>query len=313
VRVIKTESCPVCGEREFLSFELGGDGTDLRRCERCHTVFAPDYYHPDEIYVDGYMFGQTGQFGPPDVRDPLFAEYLKQVARRRMSIIEGATGIRAGSVLDVGCGAGEVLLAAREQGWLVQGVEPERSGAELSRERGLPVEIAYLEESGIPERSFDVVSAFHVLEHVPDSRAFLRTLQRWAKPGGFVAIEVPNFKSIQRREHKERWMGYRPREHIVHFTPATLANVFESSGLEPTSVRTPAYVGPPQHLEHALDDLVRHGRFRRVVECFSPTDPDGSGIRRPNRAGWALLRAMEAFHDRAGVGSVVLCVGQVPR
>ncbi len=205
-------------------------------------------------------------------------------------------------------------MTARDRGWTVQGVEPEQTSAEMARGRGLPVEIALLEESGLPERHYDVVSAFHVLEHVPDSEAFLRTLARWARPGGYVTIEVPNFNSVQRRRLGGDWTGLRALEHIVHHTPTTLQRAFREAGMEPVLVRSPAYVGPPQSLDHALTDLVRHGRkFRTLIEPLTRTEQvDGQDVRYPTRAGWGLLHAMEAVYDRAGVGAVVFCVGRVP-
>jgi SAM-dependent methyltransferase len=309
MRILDLSACPACGGDSFLTFDLG-DGNPLRRCTACDTVSAPDYADPSEVYVDGYMFGEAGDFGL-DVRHPSFQRYLRRVAHRRMSFIEHATGLARGSLLDVGSGTGEVLMVAHERGWTPQGVEPERTAAEMARGRGLNVEIAALEESGLPEASFDVVSAFHVLEHIPDSRAFLQTLRRWARPGGFVAIEVPNFNSVQRRRMRENWSGLRPREHIVHFTPETLRRTFRATGLQPVLTRSPAYVGPPQTLEHALNDLVRHGKFRRLLEPLSPErEVDGERARYPGRLGWGLLHAMEAVYDRAGVGAVVLCVAR---
>jgi SAM-dependent methyltransferase len=181
----------------------------------------------------------------------------------------------------------------------------------MARGRGLDVEIAHLEQSGLPERSYDVVSAFHVLEHVPDSQAFLQTLSRWVRPGGFITIEVPNFKSVQRRRLRENWPGLRPHEHLVHFTPETLRRTMHAAGVQPVLTRSPAYVGPPQNLDHALNDLVRQGRFRRLVEPLSPVRVvNGLEARYPTRAGWAVLHAMEAIYDRAGVGAVVFCIGR---
>src|SRR5207302_1496715 len=177
-----------------------------------------------------------------------------------------ASGIRGGRLLDVGCGTGEVLLAARARGWTAQGVEPERTGAEVARARGVDVRVSPLEQSGLPERSFDVVSAFHVLEHMPDSRAFLGTLARWARSGGFVTIEVPNWRSVQRRRLGADWPGLRPGEHLAHFTPETLRRALKEAGIEPVLTRSPVYLGPPQGLGHALDDLVRHGRYRTLLE-----------------------------------------------
>jgi SAM-dependent methyltransferase len=312
MRILELPECPACGAGTFSGFELG-PGHPLRRCQRCGTVSAADYADPDQVYVDGYMFGEAGPFGL-DVRGPGFQRYLMRVARRRVGILERASGLRFGALLDVGSGTGEVLLAAGERGWRARGVEPERTAAEMARLRGLSVTVAGLEESGLPERAFDVISAFHVLEHIPDSRAFLRTMARWARPGGFVAVEVPNFASVQRRRLRDGWTGLRPHEHLVHFTPATLRQTFAAAGIEPVLVRSPAYVGPPQSLDQALWDLVRpHGRLRRALAplCRAGLDDAGAPQRYPTPPAWALLRLVEAVYDIAGAGAVVLCVGRV--
>ena len=88
MRVLELPTCPACGSSEFRAFDLGA-GNHLRRCATCATVSAFDYAAPEDIYVDGYMFGQAGQFGL-DVRDPDFQRYLLAVARRRMELIEHA-------------------------------------------------------------------------------------------------------------------------------------------------------------------------------------------------------------------------------
>jgi SAM-dependent methyltransferase len=311
MRIIELAECPACGSEALRTFDLGS-GNHLRRCEHCATVSAPDYADPAEVYVDGYMFGEAGPFGL-DVRAPKFQGYLLRVARRRVRALERATGLRRGSLLDLGSGTGEVLLAARDRGWRAQGVEPEHTAAQMARDRGLDVIVARLQEAGLPERSFDVICAFHVLEHQPDSRKFLETMARWVRPGGFVAIEVPNWQSMQRRRLGERWSGLRPHEHLVHFTPTTLAAAFRAAGIEPVSVRSPAYVGPPQSLDEALWDLVRPaGRLRRLLVPLCRRSGSGAGAPLiPTRAAWLALRAVEAAYDAAGAGAVVVCVGRV--
>lgn len=309
MRVLELPTCPACGSSDLRGFALG-DGHELRRCAACATVSAGEYADPSEVYVDGYMFGQAGGFGL-DVRAPAFQDYLRRVAARRVRIVGRATGHRHGDWLDVGAGTGELLAAARDRGWRVQGVEPERTAAEMARGRGLAVVGSELADSGLPERSFDVVSAFHVLEHIADSRAFLRLLARWTRPGGHVVVEVPNFAAYQRRALGPRWPHLRPREHLVHFTPATLAATARAAGLQPVAVRSPVYVGPPQDLVQALWDLGRPaGRLRRALTAVSPA-PDAAGATRPGPLAWAVLRGLDRLYDAAGAGAVVLCVARV--
>jgi SAM-dependent methyltransferase len=310
MKIIDLPLCPGCGAIEFVTFDIGA-GNILRRCRSCDTVSALEYADPAEVYVDGYMFGEAGAFGI-DVTHPSFQELLNRIGHRRMEFIESVSG-GPGSLLDVGCGTGEVLAAARDRGWTVQGVEPERTAAEMAGTRGLDVAVATLEESGLPEGSWDVVSAFHVLEHQPDSPGFLGVMARWARPGGLVAVEVPNFKSVQRRRLRERWGGLRPLEHIVHFTPETLGRAFRAAGLEPVLLQSAGYIGTPQNLQHAIDDLVRGPRFRRAMAVLSPRrEVAGEHVRYPSRAGWAVLMALQALYDRVGAGQVAVCIGRVP-
>jgi SAM-dependent methyltransferase len=306
-QTLELAQCPACGATRFEAVTLAG-GATLRRCLGCDTVSAPEYADPAEVYVDGYLYGGT-EFGL-DVRNPRFQGYLLAVAHRRMAAIERASG-RKGTLLDVGCGTGEVMLAARERGWGTQGVEPLEDASALARDqRGLDVRTATLEESGLPERGYDVVSAFHVLEHMPDTRGFLRTLARWARPGGHVVVEVPNFDSAIRRYHGSNWSGLRPLEHLVHFTAATLEGAFRRAGLEPVDVATPSYVGPPQSFDNAIADLAKF-RWKRALAPLAPVRQiDGHAVRVPGRLGWRVLHAIEAIAAARRHGQVVLGIAR---
>jgi SAM-dependent methyltransferase len=230
---IALDRCPACRAAGGADFALGD--AELRRCHRCGTVYARRYADPGAIYVDGYYRAARG-FGI-DIRHPRFQAYLREVSAQRAALLERTVG-RAGTVLDVGCGTGDFLTALRERGWRVAGVDPIQEAAELAREGGLDVRTATLEDSGIPMGAWEVVSAVHVLEHMPDALGFLRTLARWARPGGHVVVESPNWASRLRREHGPRWADLRPMEHLVHWTPDTLGATLRRAGLEPVAVRT---------------------------------------------------------------------------
>lgn len=309
VKVFEIATCPLCGGGNLAEIDLGG-GSILRRCGTCFAVSAPAYADPADIYVDGYLFGST-DFGI-DVRHPRFQDYLARIADRRLQIVERHTGGR-GSLLDVGCGTGEVLAAGRARGWREQGVEPERTAAAMARERGVEVVVSPLEDSALETGSWDVVSAFHVLEHIPDPVAFLRMLARYARPGGHVVIEVPNFESRQRRLRGRDWVHLRPLEHISHLTPETLAAAFRGAGLEPVALRTPTWITPPQSLEEALRELARGRRCERLLEPLcAPYEGAEGAAHAPGRLAWTLLRAIGSAQDRLGQGTVVLGVARAP-
>jgi SAM-dependent methyltransferase len=230
---IALDRCPACQGVGGKDFALGD--AELRRCAGCGTVYSLRYADPDAVYVDGYYRAEMG-FGI-DISHPRFQAYLREVSEQRAALLERTVG-RPGSVLDVGCGTGDFLSALHQRGWRVAGVDPIQEATELARERGLDVRTATLEDSGIPTGACDVVSAIHVLEHVPDALGFLQTLARWARPGGHVVVESPNWASRLRRERGTRWADLRPLEHLVHWTPDTLGATLRRAGLEPIAVRT---------------------------------------------------------------------------
>lgn len=306
LNVHELRECPACAAEDSSAFTLGT--TPLERCRECGLVFSPRYGDPSEIYVEGYLFGQT-DFGL-DVMHPVFQEYLSHASRIRLELIERVTG-RRGSVLDVGCGTGEFLEVAERRGWDAAGVEPvAESAAYAVKNRGLRVLPVTLEESGLPERSFDLVTAFHVVEHMTDAVGFLSSMARWAKPGGFVATEVPNWHSFHRRNAGSAWSGLRPLEHIGHYSPGTLKAAFRRAGLDPVFCTTPGFLWHKQTLDQQLDDLGFYRLEGHLNRLGRRGEQDGKPAVMARALPSAVLRGVQSLYARLGVGQVVLVVGQ---
>jgi SAM-dependent methyltransferase len=293
VTTLALEACPACGARDAEPAELG-----LRRCIACATIYAAEYADPDEVFAAGY-FDSGGRFGI-DASHPRFQALLADIGARRCAMIERAAG-GVGSLLDVGCGGGELLQAAVARGWRAAGAEPIAEAVEQARARapGADIRTGLTSEVGFPERSFDVVCAFHVLEHMPDSRAFLHELVRFARPGGLVVVESPNFASMQRRRQGERWIHLRPLEHLVHFTPDTLGAALRGAGLGSVTVMTPVWLADLHTLDEAIAELAEP-RLRRPLGLVPL-----AAVRR------AVLRAVAALYERRGAGGVVFGIGRV--
>jgi SAM-dependent methyltransferase len=302
------DACPGCGGTSSERVELDSDH-ELRECTACSLVYAARYADPDEIYVDGYLKGET-DFGL-DIFHPTFQEFLDFAAGKRLDVIESIAPAR-GSMLDVGCGSGEVLRAASRRGWVVGGAEPVEVSAAIARERGLDVRTAILQEAGFAEGSWDVVTAFHVLEHMADGAGFLTTLARWARPGGLVVIEVPNWGSVDREQHGGWWPNLRPLEHVAHYTPETLERTFRRVGLEPVLVRSMGFLWHKMTLGERLAAL-GHGRWRPILRPFSrKVAQEGHEVLYPRALAARALLAAEALYDRRRKGQVVLGLERVP-
>ncbi len=235
--------CPLCGVRDTrfiagLTDRLGVSDLAFRlgECTDCGHVFVnprPRLEDLGRFYPAAYWHTEasTGTPGLSGAVRSLEARYrrslLAEDVRRVLRLIP--TG---GRLLDVGCGSGDILAMASELGIEVTGVEFAPEAVAHAREsRGLDVRQGTLEEAGFGAGSFDVVTLWHVLEHVPDPVGTLREVRRVLKPGGHVVVQVPNYGSIQSRVFGDRWYALDVPRHLHHFTPRTLRRAFGAAGL----------------------------------------------------------------------------------
>jgi 2-polyprenyl-3-methyl-5-hydroxy-6-metoxy-1,4-benzoquinol methylase len=127
--------------------------------------------------------------------------------------------VARGRLLEIGCASGFFLDAAHRAGFQVTGVEPSEEQAELARARvAADVRAGFLEDIGFETGSFDVSCAWHVLEHIPEPVEGLRLLRAALRPGGTLALEVPNAGSRQALRLGALWPHWDPAHHVNHFT-----------------------------------------------------------------------------------------------
>ena len=130
-------------------------------------------------------------------------------------------------MLDVGCGAGELVYLMRRDGVDASGLDPGIEFAEFARAvLGVPIQTAAVDSAVVPPASQDLVTMFHALEHVPDPRGVLSTARGWLKHGGHLVVEVPNIAArVQAPTHQYHYA------HLYHFTGSTLGAMGEAAGL----------------------------------------------------------------------------------
>jgi SAM-dependent methyltransferase len=165
-----------------------------------------------------------------------------------------------GDVLDVGCGSGAFLLALREAGWRVHGVELSASAVEAARAAGLAdVRAGDLMDAGYPAERFDAVRFWHSLEHMPSPREQLTEARRVLRRGGTLTIGVPNFSSFLARAARDRWYYLDVPRHLWHFEPATLSRLVDRTGFRVTRNRTvsggTALLGTIDYLRGSRENL----------------------------------------------------------
>jgi len=136
----------------------------------------------------------------------------------------------AGRLLDVGCATGKYLALMKAVGWRVAGIEIDAAAAAKARAvtseifEGDPVDAPFA------PGSFDVITSFHVVEHLPRPRVALARMLEWLAPGGVIVIEVPNAGGVGAHLFGRYWSGLDFPRHLVHFTPATMRAMVERAG-----------------------------------------------------------------------------------
>lgn len=220
------EKCCLCGGTTFEP-ELKSGKWQLCRCLSCGLVFTSPRYQTrylqqlyEERYyetVDSYL---KTQLIPPSSDELAFAEKL----RGNLSLRDD----RQLHSLDIGCGAGRVVSAFRQAGWDAWGCDPSLKAVELGKSKGL--RLCAGDIRAVAQTDFDLMTAFHVLEHTVDPKTFLIECHSKLRPGGLILLEVPDYGSRRARKMKESWPFLYPDTHFYQFTASTLRRLLAESG-----------------------------------------------------------------------------------
>ena len=186
--------------------------------------------------LDAYYPASYGFLGDGRVRrrvQKLF--FASTVTRSPWRAIAGAP---VGRLLDVGCGRGDLAAAFAARGWRAAGVDPSAEAVALARARGVDARVGTLETAQFDDAPFDAVVMRHSLEHVPDPRADLGRIRELLRPGGLVAVSVPNFDSWERRRFGSAWFHLDLPRHRTHFGPRALRVALDGAGFDVVSLET---------------------------------------------------------------------------
>jgi SAM-dependent methyltransferase len=197
----RIRSCPACGQASFseqplpchrigdVFFKSQGVVCGLKRCGSCGLEFVDP--RPSETLLSAF-YDQPGYPAHLEAKNKV----IMDKARGRIKRLPRAK--KGDRLLDIGCGNGAQLEECSREGWECVGMEPSVQGRAIAAARGFPV-YGKLEDVGENERQFDIISLYHVLEHVADPGELFRMIRVLLKPGGKLIIEVPNLKSFRAR------------------------------------------------------------------------------------------------------------------
>ncbi len=155
--------------------------------------------------------------------------FIKSIALKNKLNLINSLQPNKGKILDIGAGTGEFLSVAKNDGWQTIGVEPSERAKSIAKNKG----VSFVEEtSELENHSFDVISMWHVLEHVPDLDKQIKELKRLLKPTGTLIIAVPNFKSFDAEHYGEFWAAFDVPIHFWHFSKTAIKLLFEKEEMK---------------------------------------------------------------------------------
>jgi 2-polyprenyl-3-methyl-5-hydroxy-6-metoxy-1,4-benzoquinol methylase len=158
--------------------------------------------------------------------------FIKKIAlSKKLKLINAHSN--QGTLLDIGAGTGEFLLVAKNNGWNVTGIEPSPKAKAIAENKGVSF-VPNLES--IPSHTFDIITMWHVLEHVPDLDHQIMELKRIIKPNGTIIIAVPNFNSYDAKHYGKFWAAFDVPIHFWHFSKKAIQTLFIQHNLQLTEV-----------------------------------------------------------------------------
>jgi len=185
-----------------------------------------DRYYQSEDYISH-----------TDGRRSLFEKAYQLVKRHTLSRKEKLLRNclkRQGNLLDIGAGTGDFLAYAKQKGWNAMGMEPNAKARERARNKG----ISLLDDTAaLPDASFDVVTLWHVLEHMADLDRQLSELKRICKPKGWIVVAVPNYRSYDARHYGACWAAFDVPRHLWHFSKTAIEKLFAEKQIALQSIR----------------------------------------------------------------------------
>jgi 2-polyprenyl-3-methyl-5-hydroxy-6-metoxy-1,4-benzoquinol methylase len=231
-------ACPVCGSSSIhpvlsaIDHTVSGESFYVWQCDDCSLRFTQDIpdqhaigrYYKSEDYISHTNTGKG-------LINRLYQSVRKRTLKQKRRIVEQSTGKKRGDLLDVGSGVGAFVNEMKTHGWNVTGLEPDEGARKVAKEV-FNCDLRNVDELfELESNSCDVITLWHVLEHVHDLHNYLQQIRSLLRENGKVLVAVPNYTSLDASIYKENWAAYDVPRHLYHFSPRSMRKLIEKNGM----------------------------------------------------------------------------------
>lgn len=224
--IVNYTHCPFCNSEAIHPLMAAKDYTvsnaafEIWHCDTCTNRFTQSV--PDIQHIGAY-YQSTAYISHSDTAKGLINKLYHWVRGytlgRKRRLIQKVTGLSQGALLDIGAGTGAFVTTMLQAGWKVTGLEPDSIARENAKQKhGIDLRSAE-DIYSLPPSSYDVITLWHVLEHVHDLHGYFRQFGALLKPGGKLVIAVPNYTSKDATTYGAHWAAWDVPRHLYHFSP----------------------------------------------------------------------------------------------
>ncbi len=231
------KKCPWCGSEKaqiylWLKDEfLTKEDFQIYECLQCGLLYTEP--RPDKEKIGQYYKSEEYYSHQENTKGfiPKIYETVKSINLKKKYKI-AANKHEAGKMLDIGCGVGDFIQMMEKKGWDCVGVEPSEQAKSIASKRIKAKMINPEQLAELKGEEYDLITMWHVLEHVENLKEEIGQLERLLKKGGKLIVAVPNFKSYDAQYYNTHWAAYDVPRHLNHFCKESIVKIFKKTSLD---------------------------------------------------------------------------------
>lgn len=236
---ISHSGCPLCKNEGIVHLMTckdnltGGDLFEIYLCAACRLEFLKEY--PDEEEIERY-YSSPDYISHTDEKKTftgrVYYAVRKFMLSRKRKLVSRVSGLKSGRILDIGSGTGHFAGFMKRSGWVSEGLEKNVKAAVYSAELYNIKVYQPSETEALPDKSYDCITMWHVLEHLHNPEEMLAQIRRLLKPGASAVIALPNNMSFDSIHYRHYWAARDVPRHIWHFNPISFMYLAAKCGFE---------------------------------------------------------------------------------